>query len=101
MTFVIGDQRAKNDDASRANPIAKQAGNKKSLCSISAAKEIRHKEKTTMSGKITMALAALVIACVPPALAGGNGNRDNGYTKSAQYCVPQFDDNPDALRVYC
>ncbi len=54
-----------------------------------------------MSAKITMVLVAVVIACVPPALAGGNGNRDNGYTKSAQYCVPQFDDNPDALRVYC
>jgi hypothetical protein len=54
-----------------------------------------------MSAKITMALVAVVIACASPALPGGNGNRDNGYTQSAQYCVPQFDDNPDALRVYC
>ena len=55
-----------------------------------------------MSTKITMALVAVVIACASPALAGRNGNRDNGYTsKSAQYCIPQFDDNLDALRVYC
>jgi hypothetical protein len=54
-----------------------------------------------MSAKITMALVAVVIACVPPALAQGNGNRDNGRTKSAQYCIPQLDDNPDAPRVYC
>jgi hypothetical protein len=81
--------------------LQSKPGNKKSFCSIWAAKEIRHEEKTTMSAEITMALVAVVVACVPPALAGGNGNRDNGYTKSAQYCVPQFDDNPDALRVYC
>ena len=56
----------------------------------------------TMSTKITIALVAVVIACTSPALAGGNGSRDNGYTsKSAQYCIPQFDDNSDALRVYC
>jgi hypothetical protein len=55
-----------------------------------------------MSTKITMALAAVVIACASPALTTGNGNRSNWYTfKSAQYCIPQFDDNPDALRVYC
>ena len=55
-----------------------------------------------MLTKITMALVALVIACASPALAGGSGNRDDGYmSKSAQYCMPQFDDNPDALRVYC
>ena len=59
----------------------------------------RHQEKMTMSTKITMALVAVVIACASPALAGGNGSRDNGYTsRSAQYCIPQFDDN---LRVYC
>jgi hypothetical protein len=76
-------------------------GNKKSLRSIWAAKGIRREEKKTMSAKIAMALVAVVIACASLALAGGNGSRDNGYTKSAQYCVPQFDDNPDALRVYC
>jgi hypothetical protein len=55
-----------------------------------------------MSTKITMALAAVVIACASSALAGGNGNRDNWYaSSSAQYCLPQFDDNPDPLRVYC
>jgi hypothetical protein len=54
----------------------------------------------TMSIKIVMALAA-IIACAYPALAGGSGNRDSGYTfKSAQYCVPQYD-NPDWLRIYC
>ena len=54
-----------------------------------------------MSAKITMALVAVVIACAAATLAGGDGNRDNGYTKSAQYCIPQFDDDSDALRVYC
>jgi hypothetical protein len=54
-----------------------------------------------MSAKITVALLGVVIACASAALAGGDGNRDNGYTMSAQYCIPQFDDNPDALRVYC
>jgi hypothetical protein len=54
-----------------------------------------------MSAKITMAVVTVVIACASPALTGRNGHRDNGYTKSAQYWVPQFDDNPDALRVYC
>jgi hypothetical protein len=44
-----------------------------------------------MLSKITLAFA----------LAGGSGNRDSGYTfKSAQYCVPQYD-NPDWLRIYC
>jgi len=81
--------------------LQSKPGNKKSLCSIWAAEEIRHEDKTTMSAKIMMTLVAVVIVCASAALAGGNGNRDNGYTKSAQYCVPQFDDNPDALRVYC
>jgi hypothetical protein len=44
-----------------------------------------------MSTKITMALAAVVIACASPALAADNGTRDSEYTfKSAQYCIPQF-----------
>jgi hypothetical protein len=50
----------------------------------------------TMSFEITMILVA-IIACAPPALAEGNGN-DSG--KSAQYCVPQYD-NSDGLRIYC
>jgi hypothetical protein len=54
-----------------------------------------------MSTKMTKALLAAVIACATATLAGGDGNRDNGYTKSAQYCIPRFDDNVDALRVYC
>jgi hypothetical protein len=55
-----------------------------------------------MSIEIRMALAAVVLACAAPALAGGKVDRDNRYTShSAQYCIPQFDDNPDPLRVYC
>ncbi len=55
-----------------------------------------------MSTKITMALAAVVIACASAALDGRNGIRESWYTsKSAQYCVPQLDDNADAFRVYC
>jgi hypothetical protein len=62
----------------------------------------RHKEKMTMSTKITMALVAAVIAYASPALAGGNRNRDNEYTyKTAQYCLPQLDDLPDTTRVFC
>ena len=52
-----------------------------------------------MSTKITMVLIVAVIALASPALATGNGNRDNEY-KSAQYCVPQ-DDIPGAQSVYC
>ena len=50
-----------------------------------------------MSTKITMALVAAVIACAPPALAGGNGNRD----KTAQFCIPQLDELPGTTRLYC
>jgi hypothetical protein len=56
-------------------------------------------EKTTMSTKITMVFVVAVIISASPALAAGNGNRDNEY-KSAQYCVPQ-DDIPGAPSVYC
>jgi len=52
-----------------------------------------------MSTKITMVFVVAVIALASPALAAGNGNRDNEY-KSAQYCVPQ-DDIPGAPSVYC
>lgn len=63
---------------------------------------LRPEKDITMSTKISMALAALIIACASPALAGGDGNRDNWYaSSSAQYCLPQFDDDPDPLRVYC
>jgi hypothetical protein len=50
-----------------------------------------------MSLKFTMALVAL-IACASPGLAGGSNNRDT--SKSAQYCVPQYD-NSDGPRIYC
>jgi hypothetical protein len=56
----------------------------------------------TMSTWIMMALFAVVMALTFPALAAGNGNPDNAYTyKSAQYCIPGFDDLPSATRVYC
>jgi hypothetical protein len=35
------------------------------------------------------------------ALAEGTGIRDNRYTSTAQYCMPQVDDGADAFRVYC
>ena len=50
-----------------------------------------------MSLKFTIALVA-VIAYASPALTGGSNNRDT--SKSAQYCVPQYD-NSDGPRVYC
>jgi hypothetical protein len=53
--------------------------------------------EASMSIKLTMALVA-VIAYASLAQAGGDGNRDR--FKSAQYCVPQYD-NSDAVRVYC
>jgi hypothetical protein len=40
---------------------------------------LRPEKDITMSTKISLALAALVIACASPALAGGDGNRDNWY----------------------
>ncbi len=52
-----------------------------------------------MSTTITMVFVVAVIALACPALAAGNGNRDNEY-KTAQYCVPQ-DDIPGAQSVYC
>ena len=55
-----------------------------------------------MSTKVTMALVPVIIALALPALAAGNGKRDTEYTyKSAQYCIPQFDELPGATRVYC
>ena len=54
-----------------------------------------------MSTKISMALVTAVIACVSPALAGGNGNRDTEYAyKTAQYCIPQIDELPGTTRLY-
>jgi hypothetical protein len=53
-----------------------------------------------MQTKIMSALTAVVIVCTYAALEG-NAIRDNRYTSTAQYCVPQVDDGADALRVYC
>jgi hypothetical protein len=56
----------------------------------------------TMSIKLTMAFVAAIIALASPALAAGNGNRDNELTyKLAQYCVPQHDELPGMTKVYC
>jgi hypothetical protein len=46
--------------------------------------------------KFTMVLVTL-IACAP-GLSGGANNRD--ASKSARYCVPQYD-NSDGPRIYC
>ncbi len=54
-----------------------------------------------MQTKIMLTLTVIVIAWACAALAGGNGIRDNRYTSTAQYCVPQVDDGADAFRVYC
>lgn len=55
-----------------------------------------------MPTKITMALVAVVTALAFPALAADDGNRGNAYTyKSAQYCMPPYDDLSDVTRVYC
>ena len=54
-----------------------------------------------MQTKIMLTLTVVVIACAFAALAGGNGIRDNRYTSTAQYCVPQVEDSTDAFRVYC
>ena len=54
-----------------------------------------------MQTKIMLTLAVIVVACASAARAGGNGSRDNRYTSTAQYCVPQVDDGADAFRVYC
>jgi hypothetical protein len=62
----------------------------------------QHEEKLTMSTKVRMAFVPIIIALAVPALAAGNGNRDNESTyKSAQYCIPQFDELPGTTRVYC
>jgi hypothetical protein len=53
-----------------------------------------------MQTKIMLALTVVVIACTYAALEG-NAIRDNRYTSTAQYCVPQVDDSADAFRIYC
>jgi hypothetical protein len=54
-----------------------------------------------MQTKIMLALTVVVIACACAAFAGGNGIRDNRYTSTAQYCMPEVDDGADAFRIYC
>lgn len=55
-----------------------------------------------MSTKVTMPFVAAIIALAFPAFGAGNSNRDNEHTsKSAQYCIPQFDELPATTRVYC
>jgi hypothetical protein len=61
----------------------------------------QHQEKATLQTKIMLTLTVVVIAWASAALAGGNGIRDNRYTSTAQYCVPQVDDGADPFRVYC
>jgi hypothetical protein len=53
-----------------------------------------------MSTKITMALIAVFAALSSPAHAADNRGHADSY-KSAQYCVPQYDDLSDVTRVYC
>jgi hypothetical protein len=53
-----------------------------------------------MQTKIMLALTVVVIACTYSALEG-NAIRDNLYTSTAQYCVPQIDNGADAFRIYC
>jgi hypothetical protein len=60
----------------------------------------RHEEEMVMSSKITMAFVAAIIALACFALTAGNGNREYTY-KSAQYCMPQYDELPGTTRVYC
>jgi hypothetical protein len=56
----------------------------------------------TMSTKVAIAFVAAIVALALPALATGNGNRDNEHTyKLAQYCAPQHDELPGATKVYC
>jgi hypothetical protein len=54
-----------------------------------------------MQTKIMRSLTVVVIARACAALAEGNSIRDNRYTSTAQYCIPQVDDGADAFRVYC
>jgi hypothetical protein len=51
----------------------------------------------TMSIKLTMALL-VVIACA--ALIPAEADDNHATFRSAQYCVPHYD-NSDAARIYC
>ena len=54
-----------------------------------------------MQIKIMLTVTVVVVAFACAALAGGNDIRDNRYTSTAQYCIPQVDDGADPFRVYC
>jgi hypothetical protein len=54
-----------------------------------------------MQRKLTLALAAAVIAFASCALAG-NGSRNNEFTsETAQYCIPQYDSSGVQRAPYC
>jgi hypothetical protein len=55
-----------------------------------------------MLTKITMPFVAAITALAFSALSAGNSNHDTEHTsRSAQYCIPQFDELPATTRVYC
>jgi hypothetical protein len=56
---------------------------------------------TAQTTSITAFAAALVVLMLsPPTTEKGNSYNVQTY-KSAQYCVPHFDELPAATRVYC
>jgi hypothetical protein len=55
-----------------------------------------------MSSKITRLLVAVAFTWGSHALNVGETDAgDERAATYAQYCIPQFDDNPDSLKVYC
>jgi hypothetical protein len=55
-----------------------------------------------MSTKISMAVAAAIIAFALPASIAGRANRNNEHTfKLAQYCVPENDTPGPQRTIYC
>jgi hypothetical protein len=89
-------------DAGRT-PFHRMPGNKRSVARSSLQRDVLPtRGEMTMSTKLAMAFAAVIVASALPALAASNANRDNEYTyKLAQFCVPQHDELPGATRVYC
>jgi hypothetical protein len=96
-------QRAIEYEVKSFSAMSNHPGINTTPAPICSAKEIcfQHQEKVTMQTKIMLASIVVVISCTCAALAGGNGIRDNRYTSTAQYCIPQVDDDADAFRVYC
>jgi hypothetical protein len=59
-------------------------------------------EKITMSPKIAIPVIAVALALAFSAHACDNCNRGNASTyQSAQYCMPQYDELSDMMRIYC